>query len=65
MFYFTFAIQYSLPIPEETFINIQSTINNDWSLRFIQMVHISVSKIIELTIIAINLSSKIINRDER
>ncbi|PEJ35942.1 hypothetical protein CN689_05650 [Peribacillus butanolivorans] len=51
-FYLTFAISYSLPINDEELSNTIKTINKNFSLQFIQIVHIILYKIIDLTVIA-------------
>ncbi|XOK63728.1 hypothetical protein ACJ7K1_11660 [Paenibacillus elgii] len=49
--YFSFAIYFSLPLPEETLGYVQQQISSNYYLRIVQMAHISVSKVLEYVII--------------
>lgn len=51
-YYLSFVINYALPIADPKVLELIKLINTDGYLRIIQIVHISICKIIELTIIA-------------
>jgi hypothetical protein len=52
-YYLSFVINYALPISNEKILDIIKIINTDTLLRTVQIAHITITKIIDLTIIAI------------
>lgn len=59
--YFSFAINYSLPLILNKFLYLQEFVNGYFLLQITQMIHIVVSKIVELIIIGL-ISAKVIER---
>ncbi|WP_436373820.1 hypothetical protein [Cytobacillus sp. BC1816] len=66
-FYLSFIINHTLPMADEAILDTIKVINKDIFLNYLQMAHITISKLIDLTIIAIVVKyiNNLINRNHR